>query len=91
MGAPIYIADPVVAAAYHASPGQFVWVGDDDEAAWLVENRHGFTLSRPVALPAAYYVNQQAPPFEPYVPEAGPVEAGKPAKPAKPARTRAEA
>jgi len=67
MGQSIYLADPVVAAAYQVAPGEWAWIVDDAEADWLIVNRHGYTLARPVAVPAPYFVNPLAPlPFVPY-------------------------
>jgi hypothetical protein len=72
MGKPIFITDPVVAAAYHVHPGQFAYVALDAEAAWLVANHHGYPLNYATTLPAAYYVHPLAPlPFVPFVPEPG--------------------
>jgi hypothetical protein len=72
MGKPIYITDPVVAAAYHVSPGQFAYVALDAEAAWLVAQHHGYPLNYATTLPAAYYVHPLAPlPFVPFVPVGG--------------------
>jgi hypothetical protein len=66
MSQSIYLADPAVAAAYYVAPGEWALV-DDDQAGWLVANRHGYTLARPGALPAAGFVNPLAPlPFIPY-------------------------
>jgi len=69
MGKPIYITDPVVAAAYHVHPGEFAYVADDTEAFWLVANHHGYPLNYGTALPAAYFVHAAAPAFVPF-PEA---------------------
>lgn len=69
MGKPIFITDPVVAAAYHVHPGEFAYVALDAEASWLVTNRHGYGITQPLPLPAPYYVHPQAPlPFVPFVP-----------------------
>jgi hypothetical protein len=66
MAKSIYIADPAVAAAYHVAQGEWASV-PDDEADWLVVNRHAYTLDRPAGLPAAGFVNPLAPlPFVPY-------------------------
>jgi hypothetical protein len=68
MGQAVYITDPVVAAAYRVHPGEFADIADDLEAAWLMANRHAFSLNQRSALPAAYYVDVNAPlPFVPYV------------------------
>jgi hypothetical protein len=67
MGKPIFITDPVVAAAYHVSPGQFAYVALNAEADWLVANHHGYPLNYSTPLPAAYYVHADAPlPFVPF-------------------------
>jgi hypothetical protein len=67
MGKPIFITDPVVAAAYHVSPGQFADVALNAEADWLVANHHGYPLNYSTTLPAAYYVHPDAPlPFVPF-------------------------
>lgn len=69
MGRSIYVADPAVADAYHTATGQWTYVFDDDEAAWLVASHHGFGTDQAAALPAAGYVHPDAPlPFEPYNP-----------------------
>ena len=67
MGQAIYITDPVVAAHYHVHPGEFAWVADNAEAAWLIAQHHGYGLTHGSALPAAYYVHALAPlPFIPF-------------------------
>jgi hypothetical protein len=67
MGQPIYLTDPVVAAHYHVHPAEFATVADAVEAAWLLEQHHGYSLAHNGALPAAYYVHPDAPlPFVPY-------------------------
>jgi hypothetical protein len=88
MGKSVFITDPVVAAAYGAHPGEWAFVADDSEAAWLVLNRHAFTLQHQEPLPSAYYVDESAPnPFVPFDSSAWPPD--KPPKPDKPPRTRA--
>ena len=73
MGKPIYIADPAVAAHYNVHPGEWAWVADDNEAAWLLANHHGYSVDYPRAVPAAYYVDPAAPlPFVPFNPVPGP-------------------
>jgi hypothetical protein len=72
MGQPIFITDPVVAAAYHVHPGQFAYVALNAEAAWLIANHHGYGLNYATTLPAAYFVHPGAPlPFVPFVPAPG--------------------
>lgn len=69
MGKTVFITDPVVAAHYRVHPAEFAWVADDIEAAWLVTNRHAYSLQRTTAFPAAYFVDPGAPlPFVPFVP-----------------------
>ena len=80
MGQPIYITDPVVATAYFVSVGTFAWVGDDAEAAWLIETHQGYPHDGQRAMPAAGFVHPDAPqPFVPYgtapPPEGGTVPA----------------
>lgn len=66
MGQPIYLADPAVAAAYHVAPGTWVWVGDSNECAYLLDNHHGYGLANFNAVPAPYQVHPDAPAFAPY-------------------------
>lgn len=69
----IYFTDPVVAAAYHVAQGEWASVEDDAEAAWLVDNHHGYSLDAQRALPAAGFVHPEAPlPFVPYGTEPAP-------------------
>jgi hypothetical protein len=83
MAQPIYFTDPAVAAAYHVHPGEFATVADDAEAAWLVENFHGYDLAATgTPPPAAYYVHPQAPnPFVPYAIATAPPPPEPPAPP----------
>lgn len=72
MGTPIFIADPVVATAYHVAPGEWADVADVNEADWLVDTHQGYSIHDPV-LPAPYFVHPDAPqPFEAYAPEPPP-------------------
>lgn len=86
MGQAIYFADPVVAVAYHTHPGEFAWVADPVEVAWLLTNRHGYSLSHRGPLPPAYYVHPDAPlPFVPFpggTPRPGPSPEPAPPAPA---------
>jgi hypothetical protein len=80
MGKSVYITDPVVAAAYGVHPGEWAFVADDAEAAWIVLNRHAFTLHHQDALPSAYYVDPSAPnPFVPFDPSPAPAPSPSPA------------
>jgi hypothetical protein len=70
MGKPIYITDPVVAAAYYVAPGEFASVPDDVEADWLIETHQGYPHEDTArALPAVGFVHPDAP--QPFVPYAG--------------------
>lgn len=67
MGQSIYFSDPVVAAAYHAHPGEWAYVAENAEALWLLANKHGYSLKHPTAVPAPPYVHPDAPlPFVPF-------------------------
>ena len=90
MSQPIYITDPVVAAAYHVHPGEWAAIADKLEAAWLLANHHGYSLANPHPVPAPYYVHPDAPlPFVPYT-EPGPGPGPAPApRAAAPVATRA--
>lgn len=71
MGQPIYFTDPAAAAAYFVHPGEWAWVENIAEAAWLLANRHGYSLNARQALPGPYFVHPQAPlPFVPWPPPA---------------------
>lgn len=84
MGQAIYIADPAVAAAYNVHPGEFAYVADQAEAAWLLSKRHGFSIEQRQALPAAFFVHPDAPlPFVAYTAPAPPAPTP-PAPPPKP-------
>ncbi len=67
MGKSVYLTDPAVAEHYHAAPGTWAWVADDEEADWLIRTMQGYGLDAPRALPAAYFVHPESPqPFAPY-------------------------
>jgi hypothetical protein len=65
MGQTLYITDPVVAAAYFVHPAEFVWITSEAEALWLLASHHAYSLNHSAALPQAYYVHPDAPPFVP--------------------------
>jgi len=88
MAQPIFITDPAVAAAYYVHPGEFASIADPVEAAWLVDNHHGYDLAATgTPPPAAYFVHPDAPdPFVPYaIATAPPPEPPPPAPAPEPA------
>jgi hypothetical protein len=102
MGKPVYIADPVVASYYRVHPGEWAYIAADLEAAWLVQQKHAYSMTMQHPPPKAGHVDPGAPlPFVPFVakvqarpqpqPQAAAPQPPHPAAPAAPAAPRAPA